>query len=120
VACSIAANWLFNWAIGYATPYLVDSGPGSAGLKAKVFFIWGTCCFGCVLFVYFCIFETKGLTLEQVDDMYEHCDKAWQSKSFVPTVRFEEEVRKGSVVQTDDVEKFRASIAERRSSVTSA
>lgn len=86
MACSIASNWLFNWAIGYATPYLVDKGPGSAGLEAKVFFIWGSCCFGCAVFVYFCIFETKSLTLEQVDEMYETVEHAWQSSSFNPAV----------------------------------
>ncbi|KAJ9635447.1 Plasma membrane low glucose sensor [Coniosporium apollinis] len=96
VACSIASNWIFNWAIGYATPYLVDEAPGAAGLKAKVFFIWGTCCLGCAIFVYFCIFETKGLTLEQVDEMYEHVPHAWQSSTFKPTIRFEE-VRRQSI-----------------------
>jgi len=98
VACSIASNWLFNWAIGYATPYLVDDGPDAAGLKAKVFFIWGACCLLCSIFVYTCIFETKGLTLEQVDEMYERVQNAWESKNFVPTISYEEEVRKGSVV----------------------
>jgi MFS transporter, SP family, sugar:H+ symporter len=72
IACSIASNWLFNWAIGYSTPYLVDEGPNAAGLKAMVFFIWGACCLFCSIFVYTCIFETKNLTLEQVDEMYEH------------------------------------------------
>lgn len=100
VACSIASNWIFNWAIGYATPYLVDEAPGAAGLKAKVFFIWGTCCLGCAIFVYFCIFETKGLTLEQVDEMYEHVPHAWQSSTFKPTVRFEE-VRRQSIAAED-------------------
>jgi Na+/melibiose symporter-like transporter len=68
VALSIASNWLLNWAIAYATPYLVDKGPGNAGLGAKVFFVWGTCCFVCVLFVYFFVYETKNMTLEQVDE----------------------------------------------------
>ena len=63
-----------------------------------MFFIWGTCCFGCALFVYFCVFETKGLTLEQVDEMYEHVPHAWNSSTFKASVRFEEEVRKQSIV----------------------
>ncbi|KAE8214694.1 hypothetical protein CF327_g1922 [Tilletia walkeri] len=36
----VASNWLWNFAIGYATPYLVQKGHGYAGLGAKVFFIW--------------------------------------------------------------------------------
>jgi SP family sugar:H+ symporter-like MFS transporter len=60
MACSIASNWIFNWAIAYATPYLVDDGPGNARLGAKVFFVWGTCSFFCALFVYFFVYGTKG------------------------------------------------------------
>lgn len=38
----------------------------------KVFFIWGSMCAACVLFAYFCIPETKGLSLEQVELLYQH------------------------------------------------
>ncbi len=34
------------------------------------------------------IYETKGLSLEQVDEMYGVIDKAWKSKTFVPQVNF--------------------------------
>lgn len=72
VALSAASNWLFNWAIGYATPFLVNPGAGNANLQSKVFFIWGSTCLGCFVFSYFFIPETKGLTLEQVDILYQH------------------------------------------------
>ncbi|KAE9398530.1 MFS monosaccharide transporter [Gymnopus androsaceus JB14] len=72
MSLSTASNWLFNWAIAYATPYLVNVGPGEAGLQVKVFFVWGSTCACCVLFTYFFIPETKGLSLEQVDDMYQN------------------------------------------------
>jgi SP family sugar:H+ symporter-like MFS transporter len=88
VACPIASNWIFNWAIAYATPQLVDDGPGNAGLGAKVFFVWGTCCFFCALFVYFFVYETKGLTLEQVDELYLMVGSSRNSGSFVPTMKF--------------------------------
>lgn len=39
------------------------------------------------------IYETKGLSLEQVDEMYEKVNRAWRSPGFVPTVSFREEVR---------------------------
>lgn len=39
------------------------------------------------------IYETKGLSLEQVDEMYEKVNRAWNSPGFVPTVSFREEVR---------------------------
>ncbi len=63
---------LWNWAIAFATPYLVNSDPGDAGLGVKVFFIWGSTCAGCVVFTYFCIPETKGLSLEQIDLLYQN------------------------------------------------
>lgn len=30
-----------DFAIAYATPYMVDEGPGYANLGSKVFFVWG-------------------------------------------------------------------------------
>jgi SP family sugar:H+ symporter-like MFS transporter len=78
MSLSTASNWLWNFAIGYATPYLVDqSTSGPTGIKAadlgvKVFFIWGSTCVGCWIFTYFCIPETKGLSLEQIDLLYHH------------------------------------------------
>ena len=52
------------------TPYLVNYGDGYANLQSKVFFIWFGCCFICISFVYFFIYETKGLSLEEVDELY--------------------------------------------------
>jgi MFS transporter, SP family, sugar:H+ symporter len=49
---------------------MVNPGPGNANLGSKVFFIWGGFCLICIAFVYFCIYETKGLSLEQVDELY--------------------------------------------------
>jgi sugar porter (SP) family MFS transporter len=72
MSLSVASNWLWNFGIGYATPYLVNDVPGSAGLKSNVFFIWGSTCFCCIIFTYFCIPETKGLSLEQIDVMYQN------------------------------------------------
>ncbi|GAA6017582.1 hypothetical protein JCM11491_005291 [Sporobolomyces phaffii] len=72
MSLSTASNWLLNFAIGYATPYLVDDVPGSAGLKSNVFWIWGGCCVLCFLFTFFLIPETKGLSLEQVDILYRN------------------------------------------------
>ncbi|KAI9789463.1 MAG: High-affinity glucose transporter rgt2 [Peltula sp. TS41687] len=90
LSMTTATNWLLNFAIAFSTPYIVDTGPGKAGLGPKVFFIWGSCCFVCIAFVWFLIYETKGLSLEQVDELYSKVGKAWQSKGFVPTVSFQE------------------------------
>ncbi|KAI1616485.1 MFS transporter [Exophiala viscosa] len=90
LSMTTASNWLLNWAIAYATPYMVNPGAGNANLGSKVFFVWGGFCCVCVAFVYFCIYETKGLSLEQVDELYDKVGYAWQSTGFVPTVHFNE------------------------------
>jgi len=111
-----ASNWLLNWAIAYATPYLVNTGPGDAALGAKVFFIWGGCCFICIFFVWGMIYETKGLSLEQVDELYAKVDHAWQSKGFVPTVSFQEvkdarvDTRHMSLVEAEETVRRKSSV----------
>jgi sugar porter (SP) family MFS transporter len=72
ISLSTSSNWLWNFGIGYATPYLVNSGAGNANLQVKVFFIWGSTCLGCLIFTYFCVPETKGLSLEQIDILYQN------------------------------------------------
>ena len=59
-----------------------------ANLQSKVFFVWGSFCFVCIAFVWFMIYETKGLSLEQVDELYGIVNKAWKSKSFRPALSF--------------------------------
>jgi SP family sugar:H+ symporter-like MFS transporter len=34
------------------------------------------------------IHETKGLSLEEVDELYEYVDNAWKSEGFVPSTKF--------------------------------
>jgi MFS transporter, SP family, sugar:H+ symporter len=49
-----------------------------------------------IAFVWAMIYETKGLTLEQVDELYGMVDKAWQSKKFRPAVNFRESMAEGT------------------------
>ncbi|PLN83092.1 putative MFS monosaccharide transporter [Aspergillus taichungensis] len=88
LSITTATNWLLNWAIAYSTPYLVDAGPGNANLQSKVFFIWGGFCFLAVIFVYTSIYETKGLSLEEVDELYATVTSAWNSPGFKPSSNF--------------------------------
>ncbi|KAG9121975.1 hypothetical protein FRC07_001827 [Ceratobasidium sp. 392] len=65
-----ATNWAVNFGIGYSVPYLINEGPGNAGLGVKVYFMWGSLCLFCCVFAYFFIPETKGLSLEQLDLLF--------------------------------------------------
>jgi MFS family permease len=69
VAISTASNWAWNFVISFITPYMIDEQYGN--LKTKVFFVWGFTCTTCVIFAYFLVPETRGLSLEQVDQMLE-------------------------------------------------
>ena len=91
-----ATNWLLNWALSFATPYLVNYGDGNANLQSKIFFIWFGCCFLCIGFVYFMIYETKGLTLEEVDELYLEVKSARESVSWSPKGTFARVAEKGN------------------------
>lgn len=90
MSISTASNWLFNFAIAYATPYMVGDGPGYADLKTKVFFVWGTFCIMAFGFVWAMVYETSKLSLEQIDELYERVDHAWNSAKFQPSWSFQD------------------------------
>ena len=104
MSMAVASNWLFNWALAYATPYLVDPGPGNADLGLNIFFIWGGCTAVSVAFVYFMIYETKGLSLEEVDMMYYTLSSARKSAKWRPGAGYDNQVEKQGVNEVGVVE----------------
>jgi MFS transporter, SP family, sugar:H+ symporter len=90
-----------------------------ANLHARVFFIWGAFCVICAAFVWSMIYETKGLSLEAVDELYGKVPVAWKSKGFQPTVSFQEV---GQLAGTDQRRQTLADLevqVERRKSAVS-
>ncbi|KAF8539632.1 general substrate transporter [Trichophaea hybrida] len=100
VALATASNWLWNFVLGYVTPYMVDADQGN--LRSKVFFVWGSTCVFCCLFAYFFVPETKGLSLEQVDRMMEESTPRTSSK-WVPHETFASRMEKVEKHETDHV-----------------
>ncbi|UJR07353.1 hypothetical protein I4U23_011639 [Adineta vaga] len=90
MSLSSASNWLFNFALGYATPYMVDEDKGNMG--SKVFFIWGSTCLGCLIFAIFCIWETKGLSLEQVNYLV-------RNSSPITSAKLNEKLKSGAIME---------------------
>ncbi|GEQ72266.1 hypothetical protein JCM33374_g5953 [Metschnikowia sp. JCM 33374] len=82
VSITASTNWLVNFVFAYITPYLIDTGAHTAALGNKIFFIWGGCNAMGVIFVYFMVYETKGLKLEEVDLMYQICANSRASTKF--------------------------------------
>ncbi|OAA54164.1 Sugar/inositol transporter [Niveomyces insectorum RCEF 264] len=90
MSVSTAANWVLNFAIAYSSPFMTSDGKGTAQLGARVFFIWGAFCIVAVFFVYFMVYETSKISLEQIDEMYERVPKAWHSRAFEPSWSFQQ------------------------------
>lgn len=101
LSMTTATNWLLNWAIAYSTPYLVNYGEGYANLQSKIFFVWFGACFICIAHVWFFIYETKGLSLEQVDQLYSEVSVARKSTKWRPTETWEEHRRHEPAVVGD-------------------
>ncbi|KAJ4366604.1 hypothetical protein N0V95_000105 [Ascochyta clinopodiicola] len=67
VAIAAATQWLFNFVVARATPNMMTT-VGFNGYGT--FLIYGTFCFSMFLFVWFLVPETKGLSLEKMDDLF--------------------------------------------------
>lgn len=66
VALAAATQWLFNFVVAQAVPHMMAT-VGSHGYGT--YFIFGSFCFSMFFFVWFLIPETKGMSLEKMDDM---------------------------------------------------
>lgn len=67
VAIAAATQWLFNFVVARATPNMMTT-VGFNGYGT--FLIYGSFCFGMFFFVWFLVPETKGLSLEKMDDLF--------------------------------------------------
>lgn len=67
VAIAAATQWIFNFVVARATPNMLANA-GKAGYGT--FFNYGSFCFSMFIFVWFFIKETKGLSLESMDDIF--------------------------------------------------
>ncbi|KAF2150894.1 general substrate transporter [Myriangium duriaei CBS 260.36] len=67
VSMAAATQWLFNFVVARATPNMLTSA-GRGGYGA--FLIYGSFCFSMFIFTWFFIKETKGLSLERMDDIF--------------------------------------------------
>ncbi|KXN85730.1 Hexose transporter 2 [Leucoagaricus sp. SymC.cos] len=78
IALGSATNWIWNFLLGFFAPRIAARiGP----LILMIFF--GMLLFGYV-YVYLFVPETKGLSLEEVDEMYRSGVKPWHSASWKP------------------------------------
>lgn len=87
-AICAAANWLVNFICALITPYIVNVGSHTSSIGPKIFFIWGGLNVVAVIVVYFAVYETRGLTLEEIDELYRKAPNSVMSN------KWNEEIRK--------------------------
>ncbi|EAW19401.1 sugar porter family MFS transporter [Aspergillus fischeri NRRL 181] len=78
MALATASNWLWNFLIGFFTPFITGDIDFAYG------YVFAGCLFAGVVIVYFCVLEGKGKTLEEMDMMYVMHVPAWKSSKWVP------------------------------------
>ncbi|PWN92753.1 general substrate transporter [Acaromyces ingoldii] len=71
ISLGSAANWFWNFMLSYFSNKI------AAKYGPFIMLIFGSVMIFAVLFVFFAVPEVKGLTLEQVDEMYD--DRSWAS-----------------------------------------
>lgn len=93
IAIANAFNWIWGFLISFLTPLITS----------KIRFAYGFVFFGCVIFagifVFLMVPETKGLSLEEVDEMYRHYTPGLAFKN-----RFANESQKGVVTKSETEE----------------
>ncbi|KAH8926299.1 general substrate transporter [Atractiella rhizophila] len=79
VSLSTASNWAFNFALAYAVPPALDH------IFYRTYFIFGGFCAAAGIHVFFCFPETKGRTLEEMEEVFAQKNyfTAWRVKSDV-------------------------------------
>lgn len=95
MSISTSSNWLLNFALAYGTPFMVGDDSGSANIGPKVFFLWGAFCIVAIFFVWCMVYETSKISLEQIDEMYERVEHAWNSTRFEPSWSFQQILDEG-------------------------
>jgi sugar porter (SP) family MFS transporter len=65
VAFGVGSQWLWNFVWSFSTPYVM------AGIDWATFLLFGLLDLVIVVFVYFCIKETAGKTLEEINAMFD-------------------------------------------------
>jgi len=68
VAFGVGSQWLFNFVWSFSTPYIM------AGIGWATFLLFGVLDILIVAFTFFCLRETAGKTLEEINDMFDGID----------------------------------------------
>lgn len=80
---STCANWIFNFALSYFVP------PAFENIQWRTYIIFGVFNVAMFIHVFFAFVETKGKTLEEMDELFESSVKPWQTRKLTEASRVE-------------------------------
>ncbi|KAF9280588.1 hypothetical protein BGZ68_007133 [Mortierella alpina] len=75
VSLSTASNWAFNFILAYAVP------PALQNIQYRTYFIFAVFCVLMTIHVFFMFPETKGRTLEEMDELFNSDVPAWKTRA---------------------------------------
>lgn len=81
VGTASGLNFVANWAVSFFTPYFIN--PDKLGWGPKYGYIWGGSNLILAIWAFFFVPETKGRSLEQLDELFEKGVSARKFSSFV-------------------------------------
>lgn len=76
MALATASNWLWNFLIGFFTPFITGDIDFAYG------YVFAGRLFVGIFVVYFCVIEGRGRTLEELDWMYVNYVPPWKSADY--------------------------------------
>lgn len=76
MALATASNWLWNFLIGFFTPFI------TAKIDFALGYVFSGCLFAGIFVVYFFVVEGKDRTLEELDWMYVNHVAPWKSSTY--------------------------------------
>lgn len=88
---SAAANWFANVVCAAMTPFIFNEGADDNRDKkyahSQIFFLWASLNFLAIFAVWFLVYETSGLTLEEIDELYINSKDARDSVNVNKTIK---------------------------------
>ncbi|KAF2738463.1 quinate permease [Polyplosphaeria fusca] len=106
VAIAAATQWLFNFVVARATPNMLATvGPYGYG----AFIIYSCFCYSMFFFVWFLIPETKGLSLEKMDDLFgvtelvKHIEQDREHRADAPAAELDIDSKQTHTVEKKEI-----------------
>ncbi|KAI1098703.1 general substrate transporter [Jackrogersella minutella] len=84
VGSAISLGYFLAWLTGFCSPYFIN--PQDLNWGAKYAYIWAASNLCCLVFFYFCVPETKGRTLEEIDELFANRVSVRNFKNFKTTI----------------------------------